>query len=646
MDARLLQHFNEELAYLREMGQEFSDEFPQVAGRLGLGAGADTDPHVERLLEGCAFLSARIRLMLDAQTSAFAHRLVDLLQPSLLAPTPSMLIAQLLPPPTLAHEQPLPRGTGLSAPAVGASSTRCHFVTSQETWLTPARVETATLSQRLSQLPRPVTGSRPARSALTLQLRLPGDRSFDELAADRFRLFLNGPAATATQLLALMRAHVVAVHGGAPGEGAWWPQVTVEPAGLSPEEALLPCSSTCWSGLRLLQEHLAFPERSQFIDLRHVAPTLAATRGPVLELVCYFDITAEALEGDIQAQHFLLNCVPAINLFALRGDPLPVHAQQREVHLVPRRMAPMDHEVIAVTALTGVDESGVEHPIQGWDTPVGPDAFPLGRPLAPGPGDEDDPPPAYRFGLRREPRHASDRIRRRGPRSAYAGSEVFVNLSATGATSEPLHLVSPRLLCSNRDLPLSLAPTRPDALASTPTSPSVLMSSPDASSATPAANTRWSASGKQPLDAIHIVAGPSRPIEAAQDSDAITLIGLLALHHRPLSIPDGEVAARALRDWLLRLPQAAAPEAQRSLHAILQLEAHPAVRRHPSPGPIAFSRGIEIRLTVNEDALAGASAYPLGAALHGYLSGQAAINQWVALILLSTSGEEIGRWQS
>ena len=51
MDRRLLRYYDRELKYLREVGGEFSKEYPKIAGRLGLDEFACADPYVERLLE-------------------------------------------------------------------------------------------------------------------------------------------------------------------------------------------------------------------------------------------------------------------------------------------------------------------------------------------------------------------------------------------------------------------------------------------------------------------------------------------------------------------------------------------------------------------------------------------------------------------
>ena len=99
MDPRLLRHYNLELQHLREMGAEFAQEFPKIAARLGMEGSEVADPYVERLLEGSAFLAARVQLKLDAEFPRFTQRLLEMVYPHYLAPTPSMLLAQFVPAP-------------------------------------------------------------------------------------------------------------------------------------------------------------------------------------------------------------------------------------------------------------------------------------------------------------------------------------------------------------------------------------------------------------------------------------------------------------------------------------------------------------------------------------------------------------------
>src|SRR5512134_4188982 len=97
MDPRLLRYYNLELQHLREMGAEFAQQFPKIAARLGMNGLEVSDPYVERLLEGSAFLAARVQLKLDAEFPRFTQSLLEIVYPSYLAPTPSMAIVQLQP---------------------------------------------------------------------------------------------------------------------------------------------------------------------------------------------------------------------------------------------------------------------------------------------------------------------------------------------------------------------------------------------------------------------------------------------------------------------------------------------------------------------------------------------------------------------
>ncbi len=97
MDSKLLDYYNRELAYLREMGAEFAEQYPKVAGRLGMRGIDVADPYIERLMEGFAFLTSRVQLKMDAEFPRFSQRLLEIIYPNYLSPTPSMAIAELQP---------------------------------------------------------------------------------------------------------------------------------------------------------------------------------------------------------------------------------------------------------------------------------------------------------------------------------------------------------------------------------------------------------------------------------------------------------------------------------------------------------------------------------------------------------------------
>jgi len=97
MDPRLLQFYIQELAHVRDTGAEFAARFPKVASRLAMDATEVQDPYVERLLEGFAFLTARVQLRLNEEFPRFTEQLLNCISPNFLAPVPAMGVVQLNP---------------------------------------------------------------------------------------------------------------------------------------------------------------------------------------------------------------------------------------------------------------------------------------------------------------------------------------------------------------------------------------------------------------------------------------------------------------------------------------------------------------------------------------------------------------------
>lgn len=114
MDPRLLEYYNRELTYLRETGAEFAVRHPKVAARLGMQDSDIADPYVERMVEAFSFLTARTQLKIDAEFPRFTQRLLEVVSPNYVAPTPSMTVARLYPDPQegdLAKGFTVPRDT-------------------------------------------------------------------------------------------------------------------------------------------------------------------------------------------------------------------------------------------------------------------------------------------------------------------------------------------------------------------------------------------------------------------------------------------------------------------------------------------------------------------------------------------------------
>src|SRR5947199_7392718 len=94
MRDELLDYYERELGYLRDMGVLFAEKYPKIASRLQLEPGKCDDPHVERLLEAFALLAARIHLKLDDDFPEITEALLSIVYPHFIRPIPSMTIVE------------------------------------------------------------------------------------------------------------------------------------------------------------------------------------------------------------------------------------------------------------------------------------------------------------------------------------------------------------------------------------------------------------------------------------------------------------------------------------------------------------------------------------------------------------------------
>jgi len=195
-DDRLLTHYNLELQYLKELGAEFAQEFPKIASRLGMNGIEIADPYVERLLEGVAFLAARVQLKLDAEFPRLTQALLEIVHPHFLRPTPPMVVAQLRANPNekdLARGVTVPRGSTMLSVLAADEVTECEFRTAHDVTLWPLEIAAAsyfTFAPDLGLNALPV-GPR-IRAGLRIKLRATGGLIVQQLALDRLTFFITG----------------------------------------------------------------------------------------------------------------------------------------------------------------------------------------------------------------------------------------------------------------------------------------------------------------------------------------------------------------------------------------------------------------------------------------------------------------------
>jgi len=341
MSDSLLPYYNRELSAVRALAAEFARAYPKVAGRLRLTEETVDDPHVARLLEGVAFLAARVHHRLDDEFPELTDALLGILYPHYLAPVPSAAILQFTGQKEAKAGSRIPAGLLLETEKVDGEA--CHYRTTHDVMLWPIEIESA----RLSGLPLAAPANpmaRQAASVLRIALRCQNPKhSFHALGLDRLRFYLRAAPTIATALYELLCAHTLSV-AFADGPTDTLPVIvpgdSVSPCGFSPEEALLPWPMRSFSGFRLLTEFFAFPEKFRFIEIGGMSAKTLLPTGNRLEIFVYLDRALPELERLLDRDAMALGCVPAVNLFTQCCDPVKLDQFSTEYRIEPASRRP------------------------------------------------------------------------------------------------------------------------------------------------------------------------------------------------------------------------------------------------------------------------------------------------------------------
>jgi type VI secretion system protein ImpG len=612
MDPRLLKYYNQELQYIREMGGEFAQEFPKIAGRLGLEGFECADPYVERLLEGFAFLAARVQLKLDAEFPRFTQYLLEAVYPHYLSPTPSMAVVQFHPDLTesgLAEGFKLPRNSRLRSLLGKGEQTACEYRTAHEIDLWPLELTEATYLTTMAGTGLPDLPG--VKSAIKLRLRATAGLTIDKLQLNRLPIHLCGIDKLPMHLYEQILGNAVAMVARPAKKPAPWQEVIdknhITPLGFEDHQALLPCGPRSFQGYRLLHEYFAFPSRYMFIEFSGLKKAIKRCKDNELELVILLNRNDSYLEKRFDASNFALFCSPAINLFPKECDRIHLSHKFSELHVVPDRTRPMDFEIYSISEVNGYGtEAGLEQEFL---------PFYASNDLA------AQQPDLTFFTQRREPRTLSARQKRRGPRSSYIGSEVFLALvdAAEAPYKSDLRQIGIKSWCTNRDLPLRMPIGKE--------------------------NTDFTLEAGAPVNSIRCLAGPTRPKPSWGEGDeAWRLISHLSLNYLSISDSSEEQGAQALRELLTLYGDIGESPVRKQISGVKSISTSSIIRRIPVSGPIALGRGLEIKLTFDEDAFEGTGVFLLGAVLERFFSRYASINSFTQTIINTAERGEIIRW--
>jgi len=596
MDPRLLQFYTQELAHVRDTGAEFAARFPKIASRLSMDATEVHDPYVERLLEGFAFLTARVQLRLHEEFPRFTEQLLNRISPNFLAPVPAMGVVQLNPNTSdiaLKKGIEVKAGTVLQSQVAKGIQTPCKFRVGHALTLWPLVISSVEHGPFKGPPPK-VPGKGVVRSALHLKIDTANQSPLSQLPLDALDFHVSCGDEYAYSLFERIVYKTALVGVRVAGQSGWsyLSKEHLSPLGLDHEEALLPADSKQFSGARLLQEFFAFPQRFLFFRTRGLNRHMASSSQSSFELaLCFLDPHVE-LDRVVGNDSLALNCTPVVNLFEQSCDRIMLDERLHELHVQPNRSKPIDYEVHSILDVQGHGLNAVQ---------TVPPLYSLS---------ESNTSSQPHFMARRTPTRISEKLQREGGRSSYTGSEVYLGLTLpTGelVKNHGLQQLAVRALCTNRDLPLLMP------IGQGPT------------------DLAWP--GNLPLKSIRFLRGPSRPKAPLHSGrNCWQLIEHLSINYLGL-VDEGDSTTGSGAVALTQLLSLHADPTQLAhqymARAIQNIQAKTTVVRIIRQGRPAVVRGLKLSITIDELAMQGSGVAVLGAVLARYLAAHVSVNSFV-----------------
>ncbi|KAF0230553.1 MAG: type VI secretion system protein [Beijerinckiaceae bacterium] len=645
MNREFLDFYNRELLLLNEQAKEFSEEYPEIAQRLGGLVGERADPMVSGLLEGTAFLAARVQLKLKHEFPEFTGNLLEQLLPDALAPTPSAAMVRFSPQfgdAALQEGRIIPRLEIIEAVhRLRDRPVSCRFRLSSSVTLWPFEIKDAryvATAAPIQALKVPISSASAAGLVLTLKHRSVADAANepadDVPAGDPTTLFSGcrtktlpihflGAEADAIALMEQIFARRVSLHFrylDAFGDPVVLPGTGVEirPLGFEADEALFPIDNRMFRGFAQLREYFILPRKFlgfELVGLERILPRIPAR---TMEIVLTFDEVNPRLAAYASTESFALYAAPAINLFEKTTDRLSVKPGLHEYHVVPDRSRPLDYEPHRILAVHA-------HRPGGKDKVAVPPLY--GASLDGGASEND----RSAYTVRRLPRRRTADERRFGTPSDYTGTDMYLSVTTPLATdeSEGVMELSVRALCSNRHLP-ELLPTGSGQI-----------------------DFRLLDDTELPISCIAGPTSPREPIATQKRGRVETwstgstlwrLLNLLSLNHLGLIGEKAGGDARMLKEALLIFADVADGTVERRIWGIRSIESQPVVRRIQRREGAGVARGIEVTITFDEKAFEGSGIFLLGAVLDRFFAEYVHLNTFTQTVIRSVERGEIMRW--
>ncbi|NUT63609.1 type VI secretion system baseplate subunit TssF [Herbaspirillum sp. C9C3] len=598
----LLPYYERELSFLRRYSREFSERYPKIAGSLLMAGEICEDPHIERMIQSYALLNARVSKRLDDDYPEFTEALFEVLYPHYLRPFPSCSIAHMdyaASAAQLTNASVIPRGTSLATRPV--KGVVCRFQTVYDIPVAPIRLSQAVFSP-IIDAPEAVVLPTSVSSSLSITIETTAESlALAKLGLASLRVFIDGEASFCAALRDSLFIRSTAAWVELPRSGRWTAlrKLPLAEVGFAEEDALIDFPSQSHPAYRLLTEYFAFPEKFNFFDI-DLSAILAVLPAGAKSFTLHLGLSGLRADshiarqlGGVSAANLLLGCTPVINLFSQRGDPIRLTHAGATYPVLPDGRRAFGYEVYSIDSVQLVRQ-----------TPQG-ESVTQFRPfysLRHGQAPETD---GHYWAMRRD-----ELVALKSPGYETEISIVDIDFNPAKVETDTLSI---DLTCTNRDLPALLTYGLPGG--------------------------DLSMEGGGVTRTAALLRKPTLPSRFERGRGAQwRLISHLSLNH--LSLMRGGL--EAFQEMLTLYDQSNSPISQRQISAIAAIE-HKATTAWLPGNPFAsLVRGIEVRLTVDEEGFVGSGLHAFASVIDRFMGLYVHANSFSQLIVISKrTGEEL-----
>ena len=611
MRDELLEYYERELIFLRQMGAEFARKYPRIAARLQLEPDKCEDPHVERLIEAFALLAGRVHLKLNDEFPEITESLLNVLYPHYLAPIPSMSVVQFSIDPAQGRQTSgslIGPGTVLYSKPV--RETRCRFRTCYPVTLWPLEVTAATIE---SPTPLNSRGVWP-EAVIKISLRCLNNTKLSKLqliageqsgGVEQLRFYLNGEPQLVYPLYELLFNNAVRAELRPVVSRTKTRMLTSAPdpvpvrlraVGFDANEGMLPYTPRSFPGYRLLTEYFAFPEKFLFFDVLGLEQAVQASYGEQCELVILLhEVTPPP--APIEAGTFRLGCTPVINLFRKTAEPIALTQQQHEYQVIPDIHRPNATEIYAIDEVTSTDPT--------WQR-------------------------SRRFQPFYSIRHTEEReaqqmfwyaTRKASLRRDDEGTELFISLVDLGFDPHlpAVETLTVHTTCTNRDLPGKMPFTGADG--------------------------EFQIEGADTRVRVRCLKKPTATLRPPLRRGAHwRLISHLSLNHLSL-VESADGSPEALREILLLYDFMDSAATRKQIAGLTGVASRRVTRQTGSRIGTGFVRGLETTLEFDEEQFVGTGVFLLAAVLERFLGLYVSLNSFNQVVVRTRQRErELRKW--